>query len=110
MMKTIMKLEELTTIEQLSQFLEGTQAVIFKVNTLKEERYQWIQHELLRFDYRAQSKVKKGVEIRYLIKVSGYSRQQMTRLIKQYRDTGQIKHRHVTSNGFKGKYSAEDRV
>ena len=29
MMKTIMNLEELTTIEQLSQFPEGTQAVIF---------------------------------------------------------------------------------
>ncbi|RUM94884.1 MAG: hypothetical protein DSZ28_00885 [Thiothrix sp.] len=87
-MKTIIKLEELTTIEQLSPFLDGTQAVIFKINTLKEERYQWIQHELIRFDYRALSKVKKGVVIRYLIKVSGYSRQQMTRLIKQYRDTG----------------------
>jgi UDP-N-acetylenolpyruvoylglucosamine reductase len=79
--------EELTTIEQLSQFLDGTQAVIFKVNTLKEERYQWIQHELLRFDYRALSKIKKGVVIRYLIKVSDYTRQQITRLIKQYRDT-----------------------
>ena len=108
MMKTIMKLEELTTIEQLSRFLEGTQAVIFKVNTLKEERYQWIQHELIRFDYRTLNKVKKGAVIRYLIKVSGYSRQQITRLIKQYRNTGHIKHHHVTSNGFKGKYTSED--
>ncbi|HID01706.1 MAG TPA: transposase [Desulfobacterales bacterium] len=107
-MKTIMKLEELTTIEQLSRFLEGTQAVIFKVNTLKEERYQWIQHELIRFDYRTLNKVKKGAVIRYLIKVSGYSRQQITRLIKQYRNTGHIKHHHVTSNGFKGKYTSED--
>jgi len=32
MLKTIMKLEELTTIEQLSQFLDDTQAVILKVN------------------------------------------------------------------------------
>jgi len=40
MMKMIMKLEELTTMEQLSQFLDGNQAVIFKINTLiKEERY-----------------------------------------------------------------------
>lgn len=103
-----MKLEELTTIAQLSQFLEGTQAVIFKINTLKEERYQWIQHELVRFNYSALSKVNKGIVIRYLIKVSGYSRQQLTRLIKQYRDTGYIKHRHVTSKGFRRKYTIED--
>jgi hypothetical protein len=32
----------------------------------------------------------------------------MTRLIKQYRDTGHIKHHHVTRNGFKGKYTPED--
>ncbi len=53
MMRTIMKLEELKTIEQLSQFLNGTQSVIFKLDTVKEKRYQWIQHELVRFDYMA---------------------------------------------------------
>ncbi len=42
-----MKLEELKTIEQISQFLEGTQSVIFKVDTIKLECYKWIQHELL---------------------------------------------------------------
>ena len=34
-----MKLEELKTIEQLSQFLDGTQAVIFKITTVKKEGY-----------------------------------------------------------------------
>ena len=102
MMKTIMKLEELITIEQLGRFLESTQGGNFKINTLKEERYQWIQHELIRFNYRALNKANKGVVIRYLIKVSGYSRQQMTRLIKQHRNTVHIRRHHVTSNGFKG--------
>ncbi len=103
-----MKLNELTTIEQLSQFLDGTQTVIFKLNTIKVERYQWVQHELVRFHYLTLSKVDKGVLIRYLIKVSCYSRQQMTRLIKQYRDTGYIKYFPTTSSGFKGKYSQDD--
>jgi len=108
MMKTIMKLEELTTIEQLSQFLDGTQAVIFKISTGKEERYQWIQYELIRFQYPLINKVGKGIVIRYLIKVTGYSRQQITRLIKQYRTTGYIKHHHVTASGFQGKYTDKD--
>ena len=80
-MKTIMKLEELKTIEQLSQFLEGTQPVIFQINAVKKERYDWMRHELVRFDYLQQGKMTKGLVIRYLIKVSGYSRQQVTRLI-----------------------------
>jgi len=46
-----MKLEELKSIEQLSQFLDGTQAVIFKITTVKKERYDWNRYELVRFDY-----------------------------------------------------------
>ena len=46
--------------------------------------------------------------IRYLMKVSGYSRQQLTRLIAQYRKTGQIKRCQRTVSGFKQKYSEQD--
>lgn len=46
-----MKLDDLTTSDQLRSFLSGTEAVV----------------------------------IRYLMKVSGYSRQQITRLVSQYR-------------------------
>jgi len=107
-MKTIMKLEELKTIEQLVDFLSGTQAVIFKINTVKEERYNWIRHELVRFNYLSLGKADKGIVIRYLMKVSSYSRQQITRLIKQYHDTGYIRHHHVTAVGFKTKYTIND--
>ncbi len=99
-MKTIMKLEELKTTQQLIDFLSGTQAVIFKINTIKEDRYHWIRHELVRFNYLGLGKADKGIIIRYLMKVSSYSRQQITRLIKQYKDTGYIHHHHVLwSNG-----------
>lgn len=103
-----MKLKELKTIAQLSQFLDGTQAVIFKLDTVKIKRYQWIQHELVRFDYMRISKADKGIVIRYLIKVTSYSRQQITRLIQQYKSTGYIQYRPAITNGFKGKYTSED--
>jgi len=103
-----MKLEELTTIEQLSQFLDGTQSVIFKLDSVKKKRYQWMRHELVRFDYMRISKADKGIMKRYLIKVTGYSRAQVTRLIKQYSSTGYIKHKPAISNGFKGKYTRDD--
>ena len=108
MMKTMMKLEELKTIEQLPQFLDGTQAVMFTLNTSKNEHYKWFRQELIRFRYQSLDKADKGVFVRYLIKVSEYSQSQITRLIKQYRRTGNIKHRHVASSGFKGKYNQHD--
>jgi hypothetical protein len=78
-MKAIMKLEELTTIEQLEPFLNGPQAVLFEISSVKKERYDWIRHELIRFNDLQRGKVDKGIVIRYLMKVSGYSRQQVSR-------------------------------
>lgn len=39
-MKTIMKLNDLRSIDRLRDFLEGTQAVALAVVTKKDERYQ----------------------------------------------------------------------
>ena len=103
-----MKLEELKTIEQLGQFLDGTQAVIFKITTVKKERYDWIRQELVRFDYLKLRKLDKGIVILYLTKVSGYSQSQLTRLIKQYSKTGYIKHFHTNAPAFKKKYTPAD--
>ena len=107
-MKTIMKLDELKTIEQLAQFLNGAEAVIFELSRVKKERYEWMRKELVRFNYLELGKVNKGVLIHYLIKVSGYSRQQVTRLIAQYRKTGYIKHNHVNRPAFQTRYSKDD--
>ena len=47
-MKTIMSLEQLTTIDAIEQFLEGTQSVTFSVLTNKQERYRWVQKTLVK--------------------------------------------------------------
>jgi hypothetical protein len=39
----IMSLDQLTTIEAIQQFLDGTQAVAFGIATNKQERYRWVQ-------------------------------------------------------------------
>ena len=46
--------------------------------------------------------------MRYLVKVSGYSRQQVTRLVKQYRDTGRLARRQRAVKGFRRRYTPED--
>ena len=107
-MKTIMKLEDLGSVSQLADFLSGTHSVAFTVLCGKDDRYQWIQGELVKFHYLPLSNQDKGIVIRYLMKISGYSRQQITRLINQYRKTGQLQCRHRAVSGFKTKYSERD--
>jgi hypothetical protein len=40
-MKTIMKLEQLNSIEDIKRCLNGTDIVAFNIVTTKQERYQW---------------------------------------------------------------------
>ncbi len=103
-----MKLEELVSIDQLSEFLAGTQAVAFSILSDKDACYQWIQGELVKFHYLTLPKQDRGIVIRYLMKVAGYSRQQITRLISQYRKTGRLRRRQRTVAGFKKKYTEKD--
>jgi len=107
-MKTIMKLEDVTTVDQLTDFLSGTQAAAFSVLSGKDACYRWIQGELVKFRYLTLSRQDKGVVIRYLVKVSGYSRQQLTRLIRQYRQSGSLQRRQRTVAGFARRYNARD--
>ena len=103
-----MKLNALTTLAQMDAFLAGTQPVTFSVLSTKAECYQWIQAILLKFEYLTLSKPHKGLVLRYLEKVSGYSRQQLTRLIRQHRQTGRVTRRQRTVQGFARRYTAED--
>jgi len=103
-----MKLDDLTAVGQLEDFLSGTQAVAFGVISDKDAGYRWIQGELIRFGYLTRSRQHKGVVIRYLMKVSGYSRQQITRLIGQYRATGRLQRQQRTATGFVRRYTPED--
>jgi transposase InsO family protein len=107
-MKTIMTLQALTTLPQLEAFLAGIQPVTFSVLSTKDDCYQWIQMNLVTFEYLTLSKPHKGVVLRYLMKVSRYSRQQLTRLIQQYRQAGRVTRRQRTVQGFARRYTPED--
>lgn len=107
-MKTLMKLQDLTTVDQLREFLSGTRAVAFSVISDRDDCYRWLQAELIRFRYLKSSREDKGVIMRYLIKVSGYSRQQLTRLVAQFRQSGRLRRRQRTVAGFKTRYTVED--
>jgi len=103
-----MKLEELKTIEQLNEFVDGTQKVIFQIQDNKSKKYIFITKQLVRWRYSKRCKKDKSIILLYLKKVTGYSKSQMTRLINQYIKNGRIVYRHVAPKGFKQKYTNDD--
>ena len=103
-----MSLDQLTTIDAIQQFLNGTQAVAFGIATNKQERYRWVQKTLVKHQYILRSKADKGVITRYLIKVTGYSLAQTKRLIRQYVQTGEVNVKLAHNNGFKRAYTDAD--
>lgn len=54
----------------------------------KDAHYAWVERTLFRSHYRRLGRADRGLIIRYLMKVSSYSRQQITRLIHQYHAHG----------------------
>ena len=99
--------EELRTIEQVKQFLEGSEALKFGGVSL-EERYRWIETVLVRFKYYRLKRVEKGVIRRYIEKVSGYSRAQVSRLIRHYNQRGRLRKTHCKRHRFPRKYTLTD--
>ena len=99
-----MNLKDLKNTHELQTFLDGAQAVAFSVPGNKSDRYAFIQSALKQFHYRALKKREKSIVLRFLRQVTGYSRQQLTRLIKQYQTAGVVQHRRLYKPlGFKQK-------
>ena len=107
-MKTIMKLDNLKTIEEMGNFLNGSQTIAFAVATSKDERYLFVESILKRFGYPRLRRREKGTVIQFLMKVSGYSRQQLTRMIQRCAEKGELKRFQKTVSGFELFYQAED--
>src|SRR5208282_5371145 len=88
-------------------FLEGTIAVDFSVPA--EERYGFIGRTVRRFSYRGLRRAQKSVVLRFLERVSGYSRQQLTRLVKRGAERRALSKRYRGSRtSFSSRYTLAD--
>ena len=99
----------LRTIGQLRAFVEGNEAVDFQPRD-RDEAYGFARSTLERFGYRKLGKRDRGVVLRFLVAATGISRQQVERLVRQWRDTGTIRDRRGGNRGrpFARKYRAAD--
>lgn len=87
-----LKTQALSNLEQVRSFLTGTAPVPFATPT-HQDRYHWVAHSLKQFDYPRLRRVDRGLVVRFLGKVTGYSRAQLTRLIAQWRARGKLSDR-----------------
>ncbi len=99
--------EQLETLEQIRQFVEGSQVIEFEGINAKE-KYRWIEEVLRKFRYYRLKKEGKGLIRRYIMKVSGYSRAQVARLIGKYQGSGKIYAAEYQRHRFPQKYMAAD--
>ena len=106
-MVTYMNDKKIQSLEEIRAFLAGTTQMEFAIEGA-EERYGWIEQTLRRFKYLTPGRSERGVVLHYLERVSGYSRQTVTRLVAQYRNTGKLRRRQRTVAGFARYYTSED--
>lgn len=95
------------SLEQIRGFLEGSAEVQFK-GKRREEVYGWVTRTLREQGYSQQGRAGKGVLRQYLAKMTGLSRAQVTRLIGQYREGGEVQAARYRRHRFPSKYSRAD--
>ena len=103
-----MQTHRLQTLEQIRSFLEGNQILEFEP-TERKAAYEFVSQTLRRFAYARLGRSDKGLIRRYLWKLSGLSRAQVTRLIPQFGKTGRIQDRRgAPTRPFPRRYTSTD--
>ncbi len=102
-----MKTERSISLDQIREFVGSSTEIEFEAHN-KKEKYEWIRTTLVEHSYHRQGKADKGLVRKYIAKMTGSSIAQVTRLIKQYLETGKIEQRQTRRRTFPRRYTVED--
>jgi transposase len=94
-------------LEQIRAFLEASEEIRFEGRNRKE-MYYWVKQTLIEQQYQVRGKTEKGLLRSYKAKMTGLSRAQVTRLIGQYVDTGEVEEREYRRRRFPSLYTRRD--
>jgi transposase InsO family protein len=95
------------SLEQIREFLQASDEIHFKGKG-RAEIYAWVARTLRQQRYSRQDRAAKGLLRQYLAKMTGLSRAQITRLIRQYRQGGAIQPARYRRHRFASKYTPAD--
>jgi transposase InsO family protein len=95
------------SLDEIRAFLAGAAPVEFAAQS-RAEVYGWVERVLVRYEYAGQGKAAKGLLRRYVEKMTGLSRAQVTRLIAAYQTAGRVKVTEYERHRFARRYTQAD--
>lgn len=98
---------EASSLEQIQAFLAGSDGVRF-AGQGRGEVYGWVEQTLVRHQYAGLDRRGKGLVHRYVERMTGLSRAQVTRLIAGYSRTGRVQAAVYQRTRFPIRYTAAD--
>ena len=98
---------EQLSLEQIQDLLEASEEVQFR-GKKRQEVYDWMTLLMRQQGYRKRGKPARGLLRRYMAKMTGLSRAQVTRLIGQYLKNGEVKEAVYSRNQFQRRFTQAD--
>ncbi|MGB9203233.1 MAG: hypothetical protein WCB94_04570 [Terriglobales bacterium] len=98
---------EKLSLDQIEAFLNASQEIRFEGEN-RQQVYGWVEQVLRQQLYPKQSRKARGLLRRYLEKMTGLSRAQVTRLIARYRANGELQPAPYRRHRFPQRYTRAD--
>jgi transposase InsO family protein len=98
---------EKLSLEQIQAFLDGSEEMQLEGQN-REEVYGWVNQTLRQQQYEGLKRSGRGLVRRYLAKMTGLSRAQITRLVTRYREGEEVKPKPYRRWRFAQRYTRED--
>jgi transposase InsO family protein len=98
---------EKLNLVQIAALLRASDEIRFKGQT-RQEVYGWIEQVLCQQQYARQGRAGRGLLRRYIAKMTGLSRAQVTRLIARYQARGTVQPEPYRRHRFPQRYTAAD--
>jgi len=98
---------EKLSLEAIGRFVAASEEIRFESEN-RQQLYGWVQQVLVQQEYAGLGKVARGLVRRYIEKMTGMSRAQITRLIARYTATGRVEATVYRRRRFPQSYTRAD--
>lgn len=98
---------EKLSLEQIRCFISASEELRFASEN-RVQRYEWVERVLIEQQYAGQDKAARGLLRRYLEKMTGLSRAQVSRLIHRYMACGRVRVAEYRRHRFAPRYRRAD--
>jgi len=98
---------EKLSLEAIGRFVEASEELRFEGEN-RQQVYGWVEQVLVQQEYAQHGKAARGLVRRYIEKMTGMSRSQVTRLIARYTATGLVRPTAYRRRRFPDRYTRAD--